>query len=342
MQASRGCRTVLAVATPLLTTTLLATSLTGCAPTAPAGATIRVDDAVVTATPVEFRVPTGTVTVALGTPVDHLDADDVLDVDQTDTDGVDAPDDARFVPVQVAFTTEGAPWGGLLATAGVAPTRISLVAGSGPPEDGVAVPDPYTVVMDGRGISGGGRTTTAVVVSERTAQDLRIRVEYDGAAQEAAPGATPSGDAAALGALDAPGSPRPCGAWTTDRPGWRATVTCRVTVSGWTPYWPGRGWEPADDPWLVVRIGEVALERVVDERGREVDLGDVRASGLLLGGLRDRTAVLGVRDVDPTGGGRPTSVPLGSVAVVDPVGGPTDTLTLTRDLRVPPVPAGLG
>lgn len=92
----------------------------------------------------------------------------------------------------------------------------------------------------------------------------------------------------------------------------------------------------------MVRIGEVALERVVDERGREVYLGDVRASGLLLGGLRDRVAVLGVRDVDPTGGGRPTSVPLGLVAVVDPVGGPTDTLTPTRDLRVPPVPAGLG
>lgn len=104
MLGSRTGRTT-SVASALLPTSALLPVFAGCAPTA-GSAPIRLDDGVVAddAAATTFTVSIGTVTVAVGVPRDHLDAD-------------------------------GVPWGGLLGVAGVSSARIALVSG----EDGIVV-----------------------------------------------------------------------------------------------------------------------------------------------------------------------------------------------------------
>lgn len=228
-----------------------------------------------------FVVPTGSVAVTVGDPVDRVGSDDTADRGERA-----APDGSALLPVLVDFTDrEGAPWGGRLAAEPQEADVVLEVAG-----EERRLGSPYTTA--GRGRSGAATATYWVVVpGEAAADEVTVTVTYDGAEQAAAAGEEPSGPAAALAALpqEAPPAADCPERWRTDATPLR--LECELSLVGRTPYWPGAGWAPDGSSWVVVearRIQAYAARGSADEvrsvegvgAAEQLDHGDWGPTGL--------------------------------------------------------------
>ncbi|MBC2960662.1 hypothetical protein [Nocardioides deserti] len=194
-----------------------------------------------------FVVPTGTLAVTIGDPVDRVGSDDTADREERA-----APDGSALLPVLVDFTDrEGAPWGGRLAAE---PQEADVALEVDGEERRLG--SPYTTT--GRGLSGAATATYWVVVpGEPAADDVTVTVTYDGAEQAAVAGAEPSGPGAALAALpqEAPAAADCPERWRTD--GAPLRLECELPLVGRTPYWPGAGWAADGSSWVVVEARRV-------------------------------------------------------------------------------------
>jgi hypothetical protein len=211
-------------------------------------------------------VPTGALALSIGAPRDSVPADDTAD----DT-ALKATSGMTWVPVSWDFDLGQMPWSGQLVGDDPLPTSISLVA------DGqdYAVGSPYHV----SGVRLGEDPDNAFYVQVPTgaAQDLQVRVTYDGGTQTVAADGTVSGSGAALADLGTalPGSV-PCGdqGWTTTPADVDATLDCSVDWAGATPYFPGVGWAPEGQQLWVANVSEARLTKAT-QGGETYDVSTI-------------------------------------------------------------------
>jgi len=296
-------------------------SVAGCGP-----ATAQPDEVVgkladeVSGESVTLLLPTGTVTVTVGDPVDEVESGDTRDAEARQ-----APDGSSLLPVRLEHYLDAAPWGGLLA-ASPQEAEVTLVV------DGEtrSLGSPY--LSDGRAIATNPERSFYVVVpGTPAAADVTVEVGYDGATQTAGfTGADPEGEAAALAALSAD-RPRaadcPADAWQV-RPTGVARMACEVPLAARTPYWPGSGWAATEADWLVVAIDRLAVDSLTTSGGARAevrsvtglgeaagldvdDAGTTLAGTLVLDRPRDDVPLSLEVSVAPAGGGDPRKVRLG-------------------------------
>ncbi|WP_370291236.1 hypothetical protein [Nocardioides sp.] len=283
-----------------------------------------------------FSLPVGPIAVTVGRPTASLRADLVRDGRRRD-----APAGSSFVPVHVEPPpVDRMPWAGLLAAT---PRRASVVLEA--QGERRELGSPYRVGATGRSISSVADTTFYAVFPGRPdAGEITVTVRYDAGEQQAAAGEAPTGAGSTLAALtpDRPAPPScPGTGWQVVGAGPRATarVACDLAVTGWTPYWPGRGWAPPGRPWLVVDVTRLQVQAVT-VGGREVELGQAEAGGDVEGlGATDRgpgslggTVVLGYDEV------RDATLDLEVLLTASPASGDERRALLVRRELVVPAP----
>ena len=264
------------------------------------------------ATEATVALPTGSLSVGVGTPISSVPA-----ADTDDRRALQAPAGGSIVPVRMSFDSGEQPWTPLLALEPEVP-EVTLAVG----DREYDLPAPYrtpggTALAD----APDDAFYVAVDASPEEARSAEIRIDYDGLLQTvSADGRVEAGQAAGL---PAPGIPRavpldcPRSGWTvrgTSRP---VPVGCEVGVLGLTPYWPGLGWAPTGRSWLVVEVETLRPDLSA------VAAGDATA-------VADRSTVDGVRAVVPLqaeASGRPGV--LGGRAVFS-----VPTATTVVDLRL--------
>lgn len=196
----------------------------------------------VTGTAVEVRVPSGTITVTVGSPVQEIAAG---------SREVTAPDGGALVPVSWSldrYQTTG-------VTGFDAETELAILAGDDP--------TPLTTITDAATPATGSR----VVAIDGTAAVDGVSATYDGLEQVLGlDGSRDAGVAEQLYAPAADGGDRDCSQ------GWRsvpqADLDLSCSVRAWTlPYLPGAGW--ADEGRTHVVVDQALILDAVTDEGEE-------------------------------------------------------------------------
>lgn len=268
----------------------------------------------------EVLLPTGALRFTVGEPISTLRSGSADDLEERS-----APEGGSFVPVVWRFDPDAAPQAAARFVGdSPPPATLSLrIDGSdyelGSPyptagEDGLTPRTPYYVAVDG------------------DAEDIEIRVEYDGVTQsvDALTGERAPGRADGLyddaGGLEPPRCP--AGGWQASEP-IDFRVECEIAALAETPY-VGRlgGWAEPGRTWLVADVGVALPEAALAVEDRRVPYG-VEA-------ITDRTTLGGVAPVEPMatdpGRGYVASGPL----VFDVGPAATRTLNLAVDFTLVP------
>lgn len=201
----------------------------------------------VTGTAVEVRVPSGTITVTVGAPVEQI---------TSGSRELTAPDGGALVPVSWSlerYQTSG-------VTGFDAETELAVLVG----DDAT----PLSTITD----AATPATDSRVVAIDGTAAVDGVSATYDGLEQVLGlDGSRDAGVAEELYAPAADGEPQDCSQGWEGSPGTDLDLTC--TVRAWTlPYLPGVGWSDEGSTHVVV-APDLTLSTVTDPGG-----ADYRAS----------------------------------------------------------------
>ncbi|MCW2793074.1 MAG: hypothetical protein JWO76_2172 [Nocardioides sp.] len=240
--------------------------------------------AAVSGTAAAVVVPTGELTVHVGTPVDSVPADQTARLEP-----VRAPEGGSVLPIGMSFDQGAAPLGGVLAFPAVA-TQVSVRACG----RDYSVGDAYVVGADGGSISPLGAPGYFVTLPCAPRSDVVVVVSYDGVDQtvDARTGDVAPGRAGTIGALGtdfAPSVDCPTDDWNLDAGGLEeAHVDCAVSAVYRTPYLPGKGWADEGQQWVVADVAEI---RLLDA---SVAGGDGATTDLAVTALEDASTLDGV------------------------------------------------
>lgn len=240
---------------------LLATGLASCgeeteAPSASRGSVVGGLADSIDGTSATVTLPTGTVTLTVGQPVDSVDAEESRDAKTHQ-----APSGSSFLPVHVDFDESRAPWSGLLAQH---PEEASITVRVGSQDWQLG--SPYDV--SGKAVADSPESTFYLPADGRpSADDVTYDVSYAGRSLDIAMTGE-AGDEDPLAALSAhqPDAVTcPSDGWTASR-GMEATVACNISWAGRTPYWPGQGWAE-DGEWQVIRVARLQVTELTSSTG---------------------------------------------------------------------------